>query len=271
MRILIIGNGFDLNLGLKTSYKDFIQSDYFKELVKQENPMALHFNEKHEITNWVDIEREITIYSNKIKERNEQLGEDSTTKEDFINIKQALMDYLKNAQEKEIDQNSKAFSLLKDEIDTFDYIFNFNYTNTIFKICEILNIQNIKNKHCYIHGSIENEDIIFGVEDKANIQLDHIFFKKSYNKNYGKYNIKKEFNEENEITIFGHSLGITDSSYFRDYIRKRSYVNTNYFKLTFYYFGESGWDEMMKIIDTYSQWDITGFRANNFIPIDSSK
>lgn len=33
MKILIIGNGFDLNLGLKTSYKDFIQSEHFKDLV----------------------------------------------------------------------------------------------------------------------------------------------------------------------------------------------------------------------------------------------
>ncbi|MFR8357316.1 MAG: AbiH family protein [Parabacteroides sp.] len=29
--LLIIGNGFDLNLGLKTGYCDFIKSDYFKK------------------------------------------------------------------------------------------------------------------------------------------------------------------------------------------------------------------------------------------------
>lgn len=29
MKIIIIGNGFDLNLGLKTSYKDFMENDYF--------------------------------------------------------------------------------------------------------------------------------------------------------------------------------------------------------------------------------------------------
>ena len=30
-------NGFDLNLGLKTSYKDFVNSNHFKDLVKKEN------------------------------------------------------------------------------------------------------------------------------------------------------------------------------------------------------------------------------------------
>ncbi len=29
--VLVMGNGFDLDLGLKTSYKSFIDSTYFKE------------------------------------------------------------------------------------------------------------------------------------------------------------------------------------------------------------------------------------------------
>lgn len=35
MKIIIIGNGFDLSLGLKTSYKDFIESDSFTLLLKK--------------------------------------------------------------------------------------------------------------------------------------------------------------------------------------------------------------------------------------------
>lgn len=27
--VLVVGNGFDMNLGLKTSYKDFFDSDFF--------------------------------------------------------------------------------------------------------------------------------------------------------------------------------------------------------------------------------------------------
>lgn len=263
MKILIIGNGFDLNLGLKTSYKDFIQSDYFKNLVENKNLMAQYFNEKNELTNWVDIENELTKYSREIKDKNLNI------ENDFVEIKSALMNYLKNAQEKKINQDSKAFRILKDEIHNVDSIFNFNYTNSIFKVAEILNIENIEDKHYYIHGSIQEENIIFGVEDKARIHDEHIFFKKAYNKDYGKYSIKKEFNKENEIIVFGHSLGVTDSSYFKNYINERSldFIQT---KFEFYYYGELGWKEIIKIIDKYTSGSLTEFRDNNFIPLDSS-
>lgn len=263
MKILIIGNGFDLNLGLKTSYKDFIQSYYFKTLVENENSMAEYFNEKSELNNWVDIEKEITKYSIKVKD------EDLNIKKDFVEIKSALTNYLEEAQKKEINKDSKAFKILKEEINNIDIIFNFNYTDSIIKIAKILNIQNIENKHCYIHGSIKEQNIIFGVEDSARIHDEHIFLKKASNKNYGKYSIKKKFNKENEIIIFGHSLGITDSSYFRNYISERaSDIIQTQFK--FYYYGDLGWEEMIKIIDKYASNRLTEFRANNFIPLDSS-
>ena len=264
MKILIIGNGFDLNLGLKTSYKDFIQSDYFKALVENKNSMAEYFNEKNELNNWVDIEKEITEYSHIV--RNEIIN----FKEDFLEIKIALIRYLKKAQEKNINQNSNAFKIFKKEIHNIDRIYNFNYTDSIFKISEILNIKNIEKKHCHIHGSINEDNIIFGVEDNAGIKDEHIFFRKAYSKDYGKYNIKNEFNKENEIIIFGHSLGITDSSYFKNYINKRA-LDRIQTKFKFYHYGEEGYDEMIKIIDTYTNHKLTEFRANNFEYIDSSQ
>ena len=169
MKILIIGNGFDLNLGLKTSYKDFIQSNHFKTLLKNKNSMAEYFNEKSELNNWVDIEKEITKYSIKVKD------EDLNIKKDFVEIKSALTNYLEEAQKKEINQDSKAFKILEEEINNIDIIFNFNYTDSIFRIAEILN-QDIEDKHYHIHGSIKEQNIIFGVEDDADIKDEHIFF-----------------------------------------------------------------------------------------------
>ena len=126
MKILIIGNGFDLNLGIKTSYKDFIQSEHFKDLVAKKDNMAEYFNEKNELNNWVDIENELTNYSIKVKNKNLDI------ENNFNEIRLSLMNYL------------------KEEIDKVDAIFNFNYTNSVFKVTEILDIQNIEHKHCYI-------------------------------------------------------------------------------------------------------------------------
>lgn len=94
MKIIVIGNGFDLSLGLKTSYKDFIQSENFNLLVEKENTLALYLDKKKEINNWVDIEKELTNYSKQIKD------DKKTVKDDFKELKNLLIDYLKEAQKK---------------------------------------------------------------------------------------------------------------------------------------------------------------------------
>jgi hypothetical protein len=265
MKIIIIGNGFDLNLGLKTSYKDFIESNYFNLLLEKDNSLARHLSDKTQFNNWIDVENEITEYSTRVKDNN------LIVKNNFIALKISLTSYLKGAQNKEINQNSIAFEMIKNEIGTTDKIFNFNYTNSIFQIAKILNITNIESKHSYVHGSVDNLDIILGVEDKAKINTNHIFLKKSYNINFGESCISKYLNDENDLILFGHSLGISDSSYFEDYINS---LTSEYHrpKLKFYYFGETGYDELMKTIDIYTRSYTTEFIHNNeFIRIDSSK
>jgi hypothetical protein len=267
MKIIIIGNGFDLSLGLKTSYKDFITSNYFISLIRNNNSLAFFLNEKQEINNWVDIEKELTNYSIQTNE------DKSKVKNDFKELKNALIDYLNEAQEKEINQDSKAFEMIKNEISDTDIIYNFNYTNTIFKIAEMLNIQNIKDKHSFVHGLLENKNIIFGVEDKARINNKHIFLKKSSNLNFAESSIIRVLNNSDEkinLVIFGHSLGITDSSYFSSYFSNHT-SKYNRTKMKLYYFGEDAHDEMMSIIDEYTINHLTNFKHYNDLEfIDSS-
>jgi len=268
MKIIIIGNGFDLSLGLKTSYKDFIKSDYFTSLRNQDNSLAIYLNKKQEINNWVDIEKELTEYSNQIQD------DKSKVKNDFKELKNALMDYLKEAQEKEINQNSKAFEMMKNEISDTDIIYNFNYTNSVFKVAQILGISDIESKHSFVHGSIENKNIIFGVEDDAIINNEHIFLKKSSNINFAESDIIKILNnnkgEKNNLIVFGHSLGITDSSYFSSYFSSLTH-EFNHTKMNLYYFGEDAHDEMMFILDEYTINNLTDFKHYNDLKfIDSS-
>lgn len=263
MKIIIIGNGFDLNLGLKTSYKDFIESDYFQSLAEENNSLAEYLMSKADLNNWVDIEKEITEYSIRIQ------NTDPNVKSHFQALKIALAKYLLEAQETEIDQDSQAFKMIKEEIETADKIYNFNYTSTVYKVADILGID-ISNKHSYVHGSISNMDIIFGVEDKARIYPNHIFFKKSCNKNFGESDISHFLRRENDIVLFGHSLGITDSSYFEDYIHTLTYPQNNP-ELKFYHYGESGYYDMMMILDFYTLNQLTKLKHyNRFLPIDAS-
>lgn len=272
MKIIIIGNGFDLSLGLKTSYKDFIQSNYFNLLVKNNNSLALYLNEKQEINNWVDIEKELTNYSIQTNE------DKSKVKNNFKELRNASMDYLKEAQEEEINQNSKAFQMMKSEILDTDIVYNFNYTNSVFKVAQILGISDIESKHSFVHGSIESKNIIFGVEDNARINDNHIFFKKSSTPNFAESNILNilninpttNHNGKHSLVIFGHSLGITDSSYFKKYFFTLT-LEFNKSKLKFYHFGEEAYYELMSILDKYTNRNLTDFKHYNDLDfIDSS-
>lgn len=56
-KILILGNGFDLDLGRKTSYKNFYESDFCPNAYPA--PIIKHLNEKWidhlEAVKWYDI------------------------------------------------------------------------------------------------------------------------------------------------------------------------------------------------------------------------
>ncbi len=62
--VLILGNGFDLDLGLKTSYKDFWQSEFCPKSFPA--PLIAHLNEKWgdnlEEVKWYDLENQLFIY-----------------------------------------------------------------------------------------------------------------------------------------------------------------------------------------------------------------
>ena len=60
---LIIGNGFDLSLGLSTSYMDFVNSDEFQILLNMQNQLAIYLKVNAELQNWIDIENELKLYS----------------------------------------------------------------------------------------------------------------------------------------------------------------------------------------------------------------
>lgn len=64
--VLVLGNGFDLDLGLKTSYKDFCESQYCPS--NYPAPLIRHLNKKwpdgKDAVRWYDLENEFLNYVN---------------------------------------------------------------------------------------------------------------------------------------------------------------------------------------------------------------
>lgn len=144
-----------------------------------------------------------------------------TLNSEFAEIKSAVVEYLKTI---EISSNEKVKNFLK--IHTRDcanaYFINFNYTSTLAEYIEIS--ENFKVNH--IHGTLKNEDVIFGYGNDQNnhyqemkeLEIEEFleFFKTFeylQNINYDKiYEEALDRFSEYEVYILGHSLGMTDKT-----------------------------------------------------------
>ena len=157
---LIIGNGFDLSLGLSTSYMDFVNSDEFQILLNMQNQLAIYLKVNAELQNWIDIENELKLYS-----KNE---DNAKFKTEYEALCKQLVVYINNIDYSSINKNSKAYEVLTNLSSTKNnIILDFNYTAStrlILKQCG-LSDEDIDNRLIKVHGEASNNDIIFGVED----------------------------------------------------------------------------------------------------------
>ena len=106
MNLYIIGNGFDLDLGLQTSYNSFIQSEDFKKLLAKSssNNLASHINNyfKRQKDQWCDLEITLGSYVNEFCNVHPDV-----LKSQFAELKSELKNYLK----KRIFQKTSIFCL----------------------------------------------------------------------------------------------------------------------------------------------------------------
>lgn len=164
--LVIIGNGFDLAHGYNTTFDSFSNkfiSDsnilQFKQYHKELLPDNL-LEEQH--TKWYDFENVIekltrSLYgpgniTNKTIKNTIPIIDNLNII--FDNIHAILIEYLK---EETAVENFKMFSTIKDYSTPQTNVINFNYTNTAKKYFDNI---------FYVHGSIEENDIILGYDSR---------------------------------------------------------------------------------------------------------
>lgn len=244
--LLIIGNGFDLNLGLKTSYTDFINSNEFADGLV-DNKLCKYLKEIHDLQHWVDIERELKYYPNQAKVSINDVAIE------FEQLCTSLKKYLCEIDKSDININSDAYRIYQSLVQKYQGRFNvidFNYTSTINKLNTIYFPQYVSgNSHIKIHGSIKNNNIIFGVEDSANISQSYIFLKKSFASNFGEFSVGTELRKSPEIIFFGISLGESDHSHFNTFFMECSDDEKIKKNITFYFYGKDSYKNLMIQLD----------------------
>ena len=156
--IFVIGNGFDLDIGLKTRYSDFAYSSFWPKQDGNDIPnLKLYLDKEKDTESWFDIEDSLLKYARKDSEKN-QLQDKSVFNPEidmayFVNVQNSLCDYIKWQQSQNLKHTSIAERVLRAVLENgyFDSIYSFNYTD----LCAFAKKLNIREdiKYTHIHGS----------------------------------------------------------------------------------------------------------------------
>lgn len=186
-KLLIVGNGFDLAHGLKTTYKDFVEKYQNNKIITSYLKFTTNFekdieNNKlfFEVESWYDFENVIEevcnfywrklfdAYTNNYNENKKPAIEQEYYEFEKIynNLVGFFKEYIRNINNKVIiNEEITLIDSIISVIDSKTFIYNFNYTSTAE-----LYINNIN----YLHGSIKNDDeIIMGMTNDAISDITH--------------------------------------------------------------------------------------------------
>lgn len=240
--LLIIGNGFDLDLGLKTSYGDFLRSDFFTNNCEGQNVSVgnlsnpnFHVNifdyldKQKNIKGWIDLETELAnLASRRVKSAipDKSLAH-ASEKENFTfqKLRISLAEYLKTISYNDLNVHSYSLRILSllNSMGNSE-ILSFNYTD-INQLAPYINERIIDIPISYLHGNLgignDETSIILGFQDDIEIDDSFCFMIKSHSPYYRSYNIKSKLDQADEVIFFGHSLGTTDYPYFADFFTKQ--------------------------------------------------
>ena len=279
-KLLITGNGFDIDLGLRTRYSDFAKSKIWEKLMENtysfDQDLLGALNTAKEKEAWFDIEKTMNDYVRAI--RPEYLTTDLVDKDKncFTEITSALTKYLKKEQKsRTLESNHYAAQVLRliADVGGFEY-YTFNYTS-LGDIANSCGIKIDSSRITHVHGSLDNDSIILGVlTDPANqIHEQYSFMYKDNSRVDMSNNMYEDFDKADDIIFFGHSINGMDFPYFKDFFIKQSGMGGEYKSkhITIFTYDDDSNQQIRNSIRN-AQVDLTQlFRRNNISIIQTKQ
>lgn len=269
--LLIVGNGFDLSMGFKTSYGDFMKSSYFPHEETSSLCSYLH-NQYEENMGWIDIENELSKYSQLLsrfeltpKTGKIELGAESF-REEYEELKTSLKFYLQEETKRSFGPSPETpAKRVIDQLPAGSKIISFNYTSIIERMTRDWFCA-LKSNLLHIHGSLApNDDIVFGVEDSAKLPKEHVFLYKAHSRHLKVQEFSDWLNSAERIIFYGYSLGDTDHQYFEKFFRKLCSDDRTYTELVFYYYDQSSYDNLIWQLQMLTNHKLTQLQILNKI------
>lgn len=290
--ILIVGNGFDLDLGLNTSFHEFYNSKHwicehedktFFSKMKQTSKYKSLYNEMdtsslfnmldaNPVDEWNELETIIEDFAQKCEASND--ANVATNLYQLKTLCEKTKDFVEEALNTgKLNEKSAAARLLNAIYDTNDsLIYNFNFTN-IEDIARSLNIKGNAKVH-NVHGSVNDNNVIIGASNTASLSEEYDVFKKMFAKGYRSSNISHELMRANNIIFFGHSLTKNDSVYFKDYfdhLLNREELPLDLKQITIVTFDETSRHNMIRRLEELTNNRTYRFFQENIVRIFTTK
>lgn len=272
-RLILVGNGFDLAHGLKTSYKDFIDDFWkssFEEIVRESNIGKVNLNNgiievsnenyiniprfinKPEIKNYSDFTRELENYFFKheiINKFFENIN-DKFNFSNWVDIENEYYQELKIVDDLNIEQLNQNFEIVKKQLENYlskikkDFIINSQISQLILSSIYLKDLESL-TKNIFIE-KIFNECKI--ENDKL------IYYLKNFKKEVLRY---KESSPQSRDNYFNKEFDKYDTEYkriFKEIIFPKNtlLLNFNYTNTTLEYI-----DEFNKINGNYEDYNIS--------------
>ena len=278
-RLLIIGNGFDIDLGLKTRYSDFANSRIWEKLMENtsclDNDLLAALMDAKEKEAWFDIEKTMNDYVRAIKPAYLTTSLVDTDKSSFVKVAEALSKYLKDEQKsRNLETNHYASQVLRlvSEVGGFEY-YTFNYTS-LSGIANSCGITIDTSRITHVHGSLENNSIILGVLTAPTNQIheQYSFMYKDNSRFYKSNNMYEDFDKADDIIFFGHSINGMDFPYFKDFFIRQSGMDGEYKRkhITIFTYDDDSNQQIRNSIRN-AQVDLTQLFRRNDIEIIQTK
>ena len=235
---LIVGNGFDIDMGLPSRYSDFIRSKEWNDAVSgfniylqqkdyQNHSLIAQLQMASTNSQWFDIEQEIHRFIVSHPDNTERDVRD--IRSEFEVIKKALTNYLKRISSTFTADNSKVSTALhyrmrECPLTVTEIYFNYTYPHQYIKLPIQQAIFNgAQHWVTFVHGSLRDNDIVLGCDlqegEQVNRQLSFMY---KYNQLKKANHIARNILEAKEIIFFGHSINEMDFGYFKEFFKVAS-------------------------------------------------
>ncbi len=233
----IIGNGFDIDMGLPSRYSDFARSKEFRDLVdrmswmfheeERDHSLVLQLQKESARSNWFDIEEEIHKYVNNHTTLDDRFIR--LVRAEFEELKKALASYLRRITSNfKADENKLSrqlyYRMRECPLTVTQIIFNYTYPSECLKLPlqpEIFN--GGQHWFTYVHGSLKDNDIVLGCDLQPNEEVNRqLSFMYKYNQLNRANHVARNILGAKEIIFFGHSVNEMDFGYFKEFFRVAS-------------------------------------------------